>query len=346
MSEKLLFRYYLRLKTEGFLKALLWGLAIGFGALAVFGMVHWIMGWKFAWASALVGVVFASVSTLIFYQRKYKPTTKSIARRVDDLGLHERILTMTELEGDESYIAKRQREDALQSLSLIREDLLTIGVSLPSILAAFVAMVLGVFGVLFASGVFKDFKEINPVIPVTYEIKYEVLEGEGTIVGELTQTVDSGEMTEGVVAVPENGWRFLKWTDGEGRPYRSDEVAGNQTYYAVFVEVKFAAVNGLGDDIPYDAPGDQEGNGQESPQQPPQDQEKDPQAREEKYETVNQVIDGKTYYGDIYEESYLEAFEKLMDDKYTDDQKDISNGYFENIEKGNQDDEEQEEENN
>lgn len=343
MSEKLLFRYYLRLKTEGFLKALLWGLAIGFGALAVFGMVHWIMGWKFAWACALVGVVFASVSTLIFYQRKYKPTTKSIARRVDDLGLHERILTMTELEGDESCIAKLQRKDALESLSLIREDLLTIGVSLPSILAAFVAMVLGVFGVLFASGVFKDFKEINPVIPVAYEIKYEVLEGEGTIVGELTQSVVSGEMTEGVIAVPEDGWRFLKWTDGGNRPYRSDEVVGNQTYFAVFVQMNFPQVNGLGDDIPYDAPGDREENSQEKPQQPPQNQEQDPQDREEKYEIVNQVIDGETYYGDIYAESYLEAFEKLMDDKYTDDQKDISNGYFENIEKGNQDDEEEQE---
>ena len=348
MSEKLLFRYYLRLKTEGFLKALLWGLAVGFAALAVFGMVHWIMGWKFAWACALVGVSFAAVSTFAFYQWKFKPTTKYIARRVDDLGLHERILTMTELEGDESYIAKLQRKDALESLSLIREDLLKIGVSIPSIVAAFVAMVLGVFGVLFASGVFKDFKEINPVIPGVYSVKYEVLEGEGTSVGELTQSVVSGEMTEGVIAVPEDGWRFLKWTDGEGRPYRSDEVVANQTYFAVFVQVKFAEVTGLGDDIPPDAPGDREENGENSQQQPPQNQEQDPQGREEKYEIVNQVIDGETYYGDVYDEAYLEAFEKLMDDKYTDDQKDISNGYFENIEKGNQDEEEQEdqEENN
>ena len=346
MSEKLLFRYYLRLKTEGFLKALLWGLAVGFGALAVFGVLHWVMGWKFAWVCALVGVTFAAVSTYVFYQWKFKPTTKYIARRVDDLGLHERILTMTELEGDESYIAKLQRKDALESLSLIREDLLTIGVSIPSIVAAFVAMVLGVFGALLASGVFSDFNELNPVIPTAYEIKYEVLEGEGTIVGELTQTVASGEMTEGVIAVPADGWRFLKWTDGEGIPYRSDEVVGKQTYYAVFVQVKFAELTGLGDDIPYDAPGDQEENGQNSQQQPPQDQEQDPQAREEKYEAVNQVIDGETYYGDIYDEMYSEAFEKLMDDKYTEDQKNISNGYFENIEKGNQDEEEQEQEDN
>ena len=345
MSEKLLFRYYLRLKTEGFLKALLWGLAVGFSALAIFGMVHWLLGWKVAWVCAPVGVVFAAVSTYAFYRWKFKPTTKYIARRVDDLGLHERILTMTELEGDDSYIAKLQRKDALKALSLIREDLLKIGVSIPSIVAAFVAMVLGVFGALFASGVFNNFEELNPVVPATYVIKYEVSEGEGTIVGTLEQTLDSGEMTEGVVAVPADGWRFLKWTDGEGVPYRTDEVVANQTYYAVFVQVKFAEVTGLGDDIPSDAPGDREENGQNSQQQPPQNQEQDPQAREEKYEMVNQVIDGQTYYGDIYDETYAEAFEKLMDDKYTDDQKDISNGYFENIEKGNQDEEEQEDNN-
>ena len=345
MSEKLLFRYYLRLKTEGFLKALLWGLAVGFSALAIFGMVHWLLGWKVAWVCAPVGVVFAAVSTYAFYRWKFKPTTKYIARRVDDLGLHERILTMTELEGDDSYIAKLQRKDALKALSLIREDLLKIGVSIPSIVAAFVAMVLGVFGALFASGVFNNFEELNPVVPATYVIKYEVSEGEGTIVGTLEQTLESGEMTEGVVAVPADGWRFLKWTDGEGVPYRTDEVVANQTYYAVFVQVKFAEVTGLGDDIPSDAPGDREENGQNSQQQPPQNQEQDPQAREEKYEMVNQVIDGQTYYGDIYDETYAEAFEKLMDDKYTDDQKDISNGYFENIEKGNQDEEEQEDNN-
>lgn len=345
MSEKLLFRYYLRLKTEGFLKALLWGLAVGFSALAIFGMVHWLLGWKVAWVCAPVGVVFAAVSTYAFYRWKFKPTTKYIARRVDDLGLHERILTMTELEGDDSYIAKLQRKDALKALSLIREDLLKIGVSIPSIVAAFVAMILGVFGALFASGVFNNFEELNPAVPATYVIKYEVSEGEGTIVGTLEQTLDSGEMTEGVVAVPADGWRFLKWTDGEGVPYRTDEVVANQTYYAVFVQVKFAEVTGLGDDIPSDAPGDREENGENSQQQPPQNQEQDPQAREEKYEMVNQVIDGQTYYGDIYDETYAEAFEKLMDDKYTDDQKDISNGYFENIEKGNQDEEEQEDNN-
>lgn len=343
MSEKLLFRYYLRLKTEGFLKALLWGLAIGFSALAVFGVLHWVMDWKFAWACALVWAVCSAIPTLVFYHWKYKPTTKYIARRVDDLGLHERILTMTELEGDDSYIAQRQREDALDSLSMIREDLLTIGVSVPSIVTASAAMVLGVLGCLCASGVFKSFADINPVIPNTYEITYAVQnEKGGKIVGELKQTVASGEMTEGVVAVPDDGWRFLKWTDNSGRPYRSDEVSANKTYLAVFIEMDFGEMNGLMDDMPPDAPGNGEEENQQSSQNQNQNQNQQPQ---DKTEEVNQIIDGNTYYGDVYDEEYREALEKLMDEKYTGDQKEIAGGYFENIEKGNEESEDNEENN-
>ena len=338
MSDKLLHKYYLRLKTEGFVKALLWGLAIGFGVLAVLGVLYWMMEWKSAWVCLIVWAAVSACATFAFYRWKFKPTTKYIARRVDDLGLHERILTMTELEGDESYIAKRQREDALAALGTVRSELLTIGVSKASIITAGVSLLLGVFGFLFAAGVFKNFSEVNPIIPRTYTITYVVKDEKGgTIQGKAEQTIAVGDKTEGVVAVPEDGWRFLKWTvqesgqwlDELGRPYRTDEVVADKTYFAVFVEINLDEIKGLPEDKPTDAPGDGE---EES--QPSEDANPDEGAKPSEYEEVNQVIDGETYYGDLYDEYYNDAAEDLQDEKYTGDQKEMGGGYFDDIEKG------------
>jgi hypothetical protein len=347
MSDKLLHKYYLRLKTEGLLKALLWGLAVGFGVLAVLGMLYWLMDWKSEWVSLVVAAVVTVGATCIFYHWIFKPTTKYIARRVDDLGLHERILTMTELEGDESYIARRQREDALAALRTVRVELLKIGVSTTSIITTAATALLGVFGFLFAAGVFKSYAEINPVEPDMYTITYAVKDEKGgTIEGIAEQTVAVGEMTEGVIAVPEDGWRFWKWTvqesgkfvDDLARPYRSDEVVASKKYLAVFVEIALYPIENPPEDKPTDAPGDGEEESDDT-----QDGEPDPEKEQDptEYEEVNQVIDGSTYYGNLYEEYYKDAIEDLMDEKYTGDQKEMGGGYFDDIEKG-----ETEEENN
>ena len=334
MSDKLLFKYYLRLRSEGFLKAFLWSIAIGFGALAIFGVTHWMLDWKIAWLGWVIFAVISACSTFALYYWKYRPTTKYIARRIDDLGLHERILTMTELEGDDSYIARKQREDALKALGSIRSELLTIGVSVPSLVTSGVALILGVFGFLFSLNVFGKYAEVNPVIPTAYKITYSVMEGEGSIQGQAEQSVAEGETTEMVVAVPADGWRFLKWDDGKNVPYREDEVEGNKSYYAVFVEVDLGTIPGLPDDVPADAPG----NGEEQNNNGSQDNEDNNTPPQEKYEESNLIVDGETYYGDLYDEAYKDALEKLGDDKYTDDQKEIANGYFDNIEKGNNED--------
>lgn len=344
MSDKILQKYYLRLKTEGFLKALLWGLAVGFGVLAVLGMLYWFMGWTSEWVCLVVCSVVTAGTTFAFYHWRFKPTTKYIARRVDDLGLHERILTMTELEGDESYIAKRQREDALAALGTVRVELLKIGVSTPSIITTAASVVLGVFGFLFAAGVFKSFSELNPVIPTKYTITYAVKDEKGgTIVGKGEQEVAAGSMTEGVVAVPEAGYRFLKWivedsdktVDDYGRPYRSDEVVSDKKYLAVFVEIVLDQIQFMPEDQPMDAPGDREEEAEPEEEGNPNDDRQDPTP----YEEVNQVIDGETYYGDLYDEYYNDAAEGLMDEKYTGDQKEMGGGYFDDIEKGKIDEE-------
>ena len=181
MSDKTLQRFYGRINAEGILKSILLGVAIGFGALALLGGAFWLFGWKAVWLCLPVWAAVSACASYALYKRKFQPTTKYIARRIDDLGLHERILTMTELEGDDSYMAKRQREDALAALQTVREEFLKIGVSKPSIYTSSVAALLGI-GVLIiaflaAAGIIPSGKDLlypNDGIYITYQLTYGV----------------------------------------------------------------------------------------------------------------------------------------------------------------------------
>ena len=86
MSDKKLQKYYSRLATEGIIKALLWGVTVGFSLAAVLGGIYWLMAWKSAWFCLIIcALVSAGVAYSLYYW-KFKPTTKYIAYRVDDLG--------------------------------------------------------------------------------------------------------------------------------------------------------------------------------------------------------------------------------------------------------------------
>ena len=132
MNPKKLFqKYYGKLNREGIVKATLCGSVSGLAALFISGMLCWFFGYNGFWVLILAFVAAALPVVLLTYYKKFRPTTRSIAKRVDELGLEERLITMTELEGDPSYIAMRQREDAMKSLSTVSEDLLKIAVSVP-----------------------------------------------------------------------------------------------------------------------------------------------------------------------------------------------------------------------
>ena len=138
----------------------------------------------------------------------------------------------------------------------------------------------------------------------------------------------SGEKSEGVAAVAADGWAFLRWTDLSDDPYREDVITGHVTYLAVFVEVPSGIVGSLSDNEPKDAPGD---SGSDDGK-PNEDSEQGDEAKG-KYEEINQIVNGQTYYGDLYGEAYKEVMEELAGEGYGDDEKDIVGGYFDNIEK-------------
>lgn len=206
MSNEIFKKYYNKLAREGIVKGLLCGLIIGLALLFIMATSFWFFGYQNTLVLALAFVVVTAAATVLFYHFKFRPTTKSIAKRVDALGLEERLLTMHQLEGDTSYIAMRQREDALKALSKLDSSLLKWAVSIPLIVATCICGVagLGMTGVYTAyaldaidsgMGIISD--AVTPD-PQAYYITYAI-EGYGRI--ELVD--DKGNVLDWMEVQPE-----------------------------------------------------------------------------------------------------------------------------------------------
>ena len=253
MSAKLFQKYYSRIAREGIIKSLLCGLIIGFAILFVSATTFWFTNTHLFWVAILFFLFSTAGAAYLFYQKKFRPTTKQIARRVDELGLEERILTMAQLEGDESYIAMRQREDALAALKTVNEKLIAIIVSVPLIVYTCLSAVFGLgmttVTALSSAGVIKSGKdllaELTATPPATYELIYEEDAEGGYVEGELFQVVEEGKDGSPVMAVAEEGWAFLEWSDGKTNPYRVDEaIKENITVTAKFIKLVDSGDNG------------------------------------------------------------------------------------------------------
>lgn len=242
--QKLFTKYYKKLTFEGILKSALCGVVAGLAALFLAAAVCWFFGYKGFWVLIVAPLVSAGIVGALVYFKKFRPTTRSIARRVDELGLEERLITMTELEGDPSYIAMRQREDAMQALGSVSADLIKIAVSVSMIVSLAVAGVCGLGSTtvyaMYCNGSLKSGLELiekaNEKAPNVFKVEYAA-EEYGVIIGETEQEIYEGEDALAVYAVPEEGYIFVGWSDGNDSPYRVDlEITGNISVTALFEE--------------------------------------------------------------------------------------------------------------
>ena len=98
MAEKnsgLFKKYRSRVVKEGILKAVVCGLIVGFAVLIVTALAFWFAGVPWGlWLSIALFAAATGASVPAFYFLKFKPTAKAIAKRIDQLGLEERIITM------------------------------------------------------------------------------------------------------------------------------------------------------------------------------------------------------------------------------------------------------------
>jgi len=102
---------------EGVLHSVIFGMLTG----AVIGFITFLVGaftrTNVLWVGLAVTIVIAAVASWLFYRFRFRPTIEAVARRIDLNGLQERTITMVELQHDDSFMAKVQRENATQELS-------------------------------------------------------------------------------------------------------------------------------------------------------------------------------------------------------------------------------------
>ena len=119
-----------RLNAEAILRASLSAGLIAAGVAILLEGAHILLPWLIPelWIILIFAGVFA-VSMGLLFLLAYRPTKQSLARRLDELGLSERVETMLELEQSDTPAAKLQREDTVNRLRQVPPKSLRLRVS-------------------------------------------------------------------------------------------------------------------------------------------------------------------------------------------------------------------------
>ena len=332
-SQKKFERFDSVLRREALIKSLLLGAVFGAGVGFVLATVFWFLEANGIVAAIVVFALVTAALTFAFYKTVFAPTVKKNAKRLDRYGLDERLITMVELEGDDSFIAEMQRRDAVETLERLdkKRVKLKIATAIIVLVITIGTLFLGAFTTEllitvvdgFPSGMDVWLMIFPPEPPEKFEVTYTVGKG-GYLIGDGEQVVVDGDSSLPVLAVAEDGYMFLAWNDGIANPSRFDKsVKKDITVSAIFIAVKDAEDAGDDEDEPDDVPGEGMGPGDKN----------NPGGGGGKYEEVNQIIDGDTYYRDVYEQYYEELLAALEErDDLTDEMRDIIEAYFNIIE--------------
>jgi len=244
MREKQIFdKYNRRLVLEGILKSAVIGFTIGLALGAAFALVASLGFNNFATIATvdtavrnmiLISLGITLVGTVaampILYFAFFRSNSKLIAKRVDRLGLEERLITMQELESDDSYLAMVQREDAKEHLAKTSPKRLKIR---PFMLVPTILMVVlvGTFigATVTTAAAFEDPLEWNRIHERRVSGEEVVLEelfcdtetefvivfyfpmSGGYIQGDMFQVIVSGGDSRAVLAVGLPGMGFFEW---------------------------------------------------------------------------------------------------------------------------------------
>ena len=111
--------YYKKLHKESILKSLMIASMIGFSLMIVLSIIFYLLSYNGLVISLIFGLLTIIISTYIFKTYVFKVSIKTIANKLDDLGLEERVLTMVEFRDKESLISEKQRLTAQEKLANI-----------------------------------------------------------------------------------------------------------------------------------------------------------------------------------------------------------------------------------
>ncbi len=357
--------YVARLKKESFLKSLLCALAIAFGAILVTALICWFTEFSGYWIFAVAFAVPFGAALPLFYFFVFYPTKKYVAKRLDQLGLYERIVTMVEFENQDSYIMQRQREDALKTLSKVNSKLVKLALSaaliaIPAVAIPTATAMTSVYALSEADVIPSGKELVNELNrdKTTFDVIYFIPEDMREVARfssasaperedeEIVQTVGKGQDGEAVVLRLNKDYVFVRWADAMGDFIRNEtdvqgkivvkpviEKIGDELDDTVKTDYEGAPNVDRGDgDNDGDASGrPSDGSGEEN-RNPWEPANPDDDAGSGS-DTTQYVFDGKTDYSGLpYEEAYQKAMDQLNQSggaggKYAD----IAADYFESI---------------
>lgn len=144
-QEQMLKAYNAKLKREAVLKSLLLALVVGFALSAIVSIVSFATARNMLWIALVVlGVSTAGLSVL-FYYKLYRPSVKTTAERVDEVGLEERVITMVQFEGEDNAMLNRQRQDAHTALSSVSAKQVKVRLSKVVVIVLAVLAIVSIF---------------------------------------------------------------------------------------------------------------------------------------------------------------------------------------------------------
>lgn len=329
--------YQKQLKKEALLNAALASLRWTGLAIVICAIVWWCCGFGLIWVIPIIAAIcFITIFIIEFIHRL--PTLKEVARRIDELGLEERVATAVELKNDDSYIAKRQREDTEKALRDLNSPALKVRVR---VVAIIIAIITAICACGFAAVSVLAYKGVIPTLPQMvrekevaakcYKVEFIASKG-GSILGEQIQLVYEGEQALAVMAVADNKYCFTRWSDGNTNPFRVIEPQSNIKLTAYFAVINDYDPDNDKDNNPYPddlpLPGDKEkdDNGMPSPNPNPST---DGNGR---YNENNKYLDGEHNYQDDLDDAIDKAKDTTNNDKNLDGgDRDIIDNYFNGI---------------
>ena len=321
-------KHFLKIQIEAIVNSILSGLIGGFFAGFAAALITWMTPVDGLWISVGVTAGVTVISAVLFYLVKFRPTVMRSARRIDSVGLEERLITMVEYENDTTPIANIQRQDAKKALDALNVAAITLRVATATLVCLGVAFTLcaGMTTVttLADKGIIPDFQDIIETITPEEQIKYVSVtyeaEDGGDIEGEADQLIPLGDKTTMIEAIPMEGYEFYEWDDGYKKPVRYEKnVTEDKIFVAYFMPLDAEAQPDQdGDPSDQDSPqskpqkSDQEKeqeNDKESDQEtkPEEEQDKPTNMGGGKYEEVNQIINGEIYY-----KEHLHEYQELL----------------------------------
>jgi hypothetical protein len=360
-QNKVLQKYYRRLETEGILKAILAGLAMGILCYFLVTLITWFTPFNGVWLAIGVGVGICLLAIPVSYFILFRPTDRDVAKRLDQLGLEERFLTMVAYQNETGGIYDLQRKDAVAALDKL--DVKDIKLSISPVLAIIlaVAAALGItmtvlsvktegsVGTIINPPIIEG-EEKDPGEPfveefyctVTYKVVfYSNATGSyienvgGYVTGGNTQVVKLGENAQTVTAVADDGFGFAGWTDTleeeTQEASRTDmEIQEDSEYYAIFVLSDNNGGGGDGDPSegdgdPSDGDGSGEGDGENESNNNGNGNQTGSGSSPNKN---NNVIDGDTDYREVLSSYYDQAMQQLADGTLTDEMRAFIEQYY------------------